>query len=99
MPLVDLLGPLLDFDSVGQATPFNPPKHSPSSGEFQLDPDFIFRTLYWLKTGMQPIFTPIYKYIDTTIPLFELQIRDVIRKHADLTLHCVPMLCWVPFFT
>ncbi len=70
MPLVDLLGPLPNFDSVGQATPVNSPKHSPSSGEFQLDPGFAWATLYWLKTGMQPIFTPIYKYIDTTIPLF-----------------------------
>jgi hypothetical protein len=70
MPLVDLLGPLPNFDSVGQATPVNSPKHSPSSGEFQLDPGFAWGTLYWLKIGMQPIFTPIYKYIDTTIPLF-----------------------------
>ena len=69
MPLVDLLGPLPNFDSVGQATPFNSPKHSPSSGEFQLDSGFTLGTLYWLKTGMQPIFTPIYKYTETTIPL------------------------------
>ena len=70
MPLVNLLGHLPNFDSVGQATPFNSPKHSPSSGEFQLDPGFTLGTLYWLKTGMQPIFTAICKYIDTTISLF-----------------------------
>jgi len=70
MPLVDLLGPLPNFDSVGQVTSVNSPKHSPSSGEFQLDPSLAWGTLYWLKTEMQPIFTPIYKYIDTTIPLF-----------------------------
>ena len=49
MPLVDLLGPLPNYDSVGQATPVNSPKHSPSSGEFQLDPGFAWGHIIMVK--------------------------------------------------